>query len=72
MRVETGERILINQKRECFCIIKGVLMEDDDEEMKRIEQEKMKEMTRKALQKDGEQSIDKPITVTDATFKETV
>ena len=47
-------------------------MVDDDEEMKRIEQEKMAEMARKALEKDEKQSFDKPITVTDATFKETV
>jgi thioredoxin 1 len=47
-------------------------MEDDDEEVKRIEQAKMKEMTRKAIQKEEKQYFDKPITVTDATFKETV
>ena len=47
-------------------------MEDDDEEIKRIEQTKIKEMTRKTVQKEQKQYFDKPVTVTDATFKETV
>lgn len=49
-------------------------MEDDkDEETKRIEEAKLKEMMRKTVKKEGESSSsDKPVTVTDATFKETV
>ena len=48
-------------------------MEDNnDEEIKKIEQAKMKEMTRKTIQREGKAYFDKPIVVTDATFKETV
>jgi len=45
---------------------------EDDEEIKRIEQAKMKEMKRKTTQREEKAYFDKPIIVTDATFKDTV
>lgn len=48
-------------------------MEDDnDEEIKKIEQTKMKEMTQKTIQREEKAYFDKPIVVTDATFKDVV
>jgi thioredoxin 1 len=48
------------------------MKDDNDEEIKRIEQAKLKEMTRKTVQKETKPYFDKPVLVTDATFKETV
>jgi thioredoxin 1 len=45
---------------------------EDDEEIKRIEQAKIKEMKRKTIQREEKAYFDKPIMVADATFKETV
>jgi thioredoxin 1 len=47
-------------------------MEDSDEEIKKIEQAKMNEMTRKVIQREEKQYFDKPVTVSDATFKDTI
>jgi thioredoxin 1 len=48
------------------------MKDSKDEEMKRIKEAKLKEMMQKTAKKEGESSSDKPVTVTDATFKETV
>jgi thioredoxin 1 len=48
------------------------MKDSKDEEMKRIKEAKLKEMMQKTAKKETESSSDKPVTVTDATFKETV
>lgn len=48
------------------------MKDSKDEEMKRIEEAKLKEMMQKTAKKETESSSDKPVTVTDTTFKETV
>jgi len=47
-------------------------MKDDNEELKRIKREKLKEMAQKGTQKKETSICDAPVTVCDANFKETI
>jgi len=47
--------------------------EQEDEELERIKRAKLQEMMKGAVpQKQGESTLNKPVNVTDATFKETI
>ena len=48
------------------------MREEKDEELEKIKRAKLEEMTHRVVQKSEKPALNKPVKVTDATFKETI
>ena len=48
------------------------MKEEKDEELEKIKRAKLEEMTHRVVQKPEKPALNKPVNVTDATFKETI
>ena len=46
--------------------------EEEDEELERIKRAKLREMMKGAVSQEGESALNKPVKITDATFKEMI